>query len=255
MVLYNRKRERKSKKYYYDTETGFYYLQSRYYDPTLCRFISPDKYTLLSTLSMSLGELNLYSYCANNPIMYKQAETSEFGFFSLHKTSSSLSNPKLKISGSFRKGLFFGEGSIASLYTNGGIKYQIRLKSKEMNLGAFAEFSILSACGRLGVGNNYYSQSIVGGIDIGTISGMIGSFIDPDENMYFLGVQASIAAFSIYIGKNYKIGDFQIEFGVSATGLSAGVQFGAGIKDGEFYFKKGSALLWDYNFYIGVKFA
>ena len=33
--------------YYYDTETGFYYLQSRYYDPTLCRFISPDKYTLL----------------------------------------------------------------------------------------------------------------------------------------------------------------------------------------------------------------
>ena len=56
--------------YYYDTETGFYYLQSRYYDPTLCRFISPDKYTLLSTLSMSLGELNLYSYCANNPIMY-----------------------------------------------------------------------------------------------------------------------------------------------------------------------------------------
>ena len=62
--------------YYYDTETGFYYLQSRYYDPTLCRFISPDKYTLLSTLSMSLGELNLYSYCANNPIMFTD-ETGE----------------------------------------------------------------------------------------------------------------------------------------------------------------------------------
>ena len=30
--------------YYYDTETGFYYLQSRYYDPEICRFINADSY-------------------------------------------------------------------------------------------------------------------------------------------------------------------------------------------------------------------
>ena len=30
--------------YYYDTETGFYYLQTRYYDPTICRFINADNY-------------------------------------------------------------------------------------------------------------------------------------------------------------------------------------------------------------------
>ncbi len=56
--------------YYYDGETSFYYLQSRYYDPSICRFISADQYELIGTLSKSLGELNLYSYCANNPIMY-----------------------------------------------------------------------------------------------------------------------------------------------------------------------------------------
>ena len=28
--------------YIYDTETGFYYLQSRYYDPVMCRFINAD---------------------------------------------------------------------------------------------------------------------------------------------------------------------------------------------------------------------
>ena len=56
--------------YYYDSETGFYYLQSWYYDPSICRFISADQYELVGTLSKSLGELNLYSYCANNPIMY-----------------------------------------------------------------------------------------------------------------------------------------------------------------------------------------
>ena len=28
--------------YYYDTETGYYYLQSRYYDTSVCRFINSD---------------------------------------------------------------------------------------------------------------------------------------------------------------------------------------------------------------------
>ena len=30
--------------YYYDTETGFYYLQSRYYDPVVGRFLNADSY-------------------------------------------------------------------------------------------------------------------------------------------------------------------------------------------------------------------
>ncbi len=54
--------------YYYDTETGFYYLQTRYYDPETCRFINADNYELIAQLS-STYELNLYTYCGNNPIM------------------------------------------------------------------------------------------------------------------------------------------------------------------------------------------
>ena len=56
--------------YYYDNETGFYYLQTRYYDPTICRFINADNYELLGTLSQTIGQLNLYAYANNNPIMY-----------------------------------------------------------------------------------------------------------------------------------------------------------------------------------------
>ena len=56
--------------YYFDDETGFYYLQSRYYDPSLCRFISSDQYELTKSLSKIPGQLNLYAYCNNNPIMY-----------------------------------------------------------------------------------------------------------------------------------------------------------------------------------------
>ena len=50
--------------YYYDTETGFYYLQSRYYDPVVKRFISADGY--ISTGQGILG-FNMYAYCLNNP--------------------------------------------------------------------------------------------------------------------------------------------------------------------------------------------
>ena len=51
--------------YVYDTETSWYYLQSRYYDPNTCRFISSDVY--LSTGQGVIGH-NSYAYCGNNPI-------------------------------------------------------------------------------------------------------------------------------------------------------------------------------------------
>ncbi len=51
--------------YHYDTETGFYYLQSRYYDPAISRFINADSYG--STGQAFLGT-NMFAYCGNNPI-------------------------------------------------------------------------------------------------------------------------------------------------------------------------------------------
>ncbi len=50
----------------YDWETGFYYLQSRYYDPMTGRFISAD--VLLSTGQGVLGH-NCYAYCLGDPVM------------------------------------------------------------------------------------------------------------------------------------------------------------------------------------------
>ena len=51
--------------YYYDTETQWYYLQTRYYNPNWGRFISADGY--ISTGTGLLG-YNMYAYCNNNPI-------------------------------------------------------------------------------------------------------------------------------------------------------------------------------------------
>ena len=53
--------------YYYDTETGFYYLQSRYYDPTNHRFINADVYA--STGQGFVGT-NMFAYCNNNPAIF-----------------------------------------------------------------------------------------------------------------------------------------------------------------------------------------
>ena len=51
--------------YYQDFETGFYYLQSRYYDPAIRRFINADGY--INANGDILG-YNMYAYCGNNPV-------------------------------------------------------------------------------------------------------------------------------------------------------------------------------------------
>ena len=66
--------------YYYDNETGFYYLQSRYYDPVNRRFISADRH--LSTGQGFVGT-NMFAYCNNSPVFLAdydgdEAETVEW---------------------------------------------------------------------------------------------------------------------------------------------------------------------------------
>ena len=54
--------------YYFDSESGFYYLNSRYYDPQIKRFINADGIGYLGA-GDELQSYNLYSYCENNPVM------------------------------------------------------------------------------------------------------------------------------------------------------------------------------------------
>ena len=65
--------------YYYDSETGFYYLQSRYYDPQIGRFINVD--SQLNTAAGILG-FNLFAYCNNNPTKFTDSD-GRFPFFAI----------------------------------------------------------------------------------------------------------------------------------------------------------------------------
>ena len=69
--------------YYQDTETGLYYLMSRYYDPITHRFINADGYFQSGT---SILEANTFAYCGNNPTSFSDStgtfflESVVFGF-------------------------------------------------------------------------------------------------------------------------------------------------------------------------------
>ena len=54
--------------YFYDVETGLYYLQTRYYDPEIGRFLNMDSISYADP--EQFHGLNLYAYCANNPVNY-----------------------------------------------------------------------------------------------------------------------------------------------------------------------------------------
>ncbi len=55
--------------YYYDTETGLYYLNARYYDPAIHRFVNRDDLSCLGATG-DFNSYNLYAYCGNNPVMF-----------------------------------------------------------------------------------------------------------------------------------------------------------------------------------------
>ena len=55
--------------YYYDVETNLYYLQSRYYDANIGRFINSDEAVVLGENQPEMVQDNLFIYAANNPVI------------------------------------------------------------------------------------------------------------------------------------------------------------------------------------------
>ena len=65
--------------YYYDSESGLYYLNSRYYDPETGRFLNADDPEILLEDQGHLLQYNQYIYCANNAVNCIDAEGTFFG--------------------------------------------------------------------------------------------------------------------------------------------------------------------------------
>ena len=91
--------------YYYDQDTGLYYLNARYYNPELRRFISPDDTSYLD--GETVDGLNLYAYCCNDPVNY--ADPSGHMAISLSV---------LVISGLIAGGIGAGLGLVTAIYSD-----------------------------------------------------------------------------------------------------------------------------------------
>ena len=72
--------------YFYDVETGLYYLQSRYYDPQVGRFINGDGVVD----NRGITTQNLFSYCGNNPVNNLDSSGHFFGSVALFLTITAI---------------------------------------------------------------------------------------------------------------------------------------------------------------------
>ena len=66
--------------YYYDTETDLYYLQSRYYNPEVGRFINADDYVFVQ-LPNEKNSHNIFAYCENDPV----SDSDYLGYFVIRR--------------------------------------------------------------------------------------------------------------------------------------------------------------------------
>ena len=111
------------KGYYYDEETGMYYLKSRYYQPEICRFISADNYA--STGQGILGH-NVYCYCGNNPV--NAMDPDGHLFKKLRKVFNRVARKIVKATSVAKKVVKVLFGTSASVKSSNNVSYYTRTK-------------------------------------------------------------------------------------------------------------------------------
>lgn len=193
--------------YYYDTETKLYFLQTRYYDQKIGRFINADHVDYADPAS--INGLNLYAYCGNNPVMYVDP-TGHFvlstffiglgiamATFAVVNTASQLVGDLLNYAmtgdwesgweeyvGAFLGGLaggatfYFSHGNVAAIFAvMGGT--ETALTSLFTNASGKTNYSSIEILGKtaLSVGIGFVSGKILGGTKISKITQGSNSFL------------------------------------------------------------------------------
>ena len=156
--------------YYYDTETGLYYLKSRYYDPIVGRFINADAF--VSTGQGILGN-NMFAYCNNNPVnLYDFCGSDPVPLWAIRINNGSATAEDYEAKGSMGLGSIFidgttggWEGDIGSskIFNFGHAEAGFEYENGKFYMGAMA--SIWSPDASINIGD--YSLGI--GAEVGAI--------------------------------------------------------------------------------------
>ena len=159
--------------YFYDRETGMYYLKSRYYDPELRRFISADVIATVKESLETLHNRNLYAYCDGNPLTRRD------------------DNGKMWLVAAAA----FAVGTVASVATQmmGGKSF------KEVSWIGAVTSGLTTAMGLLGV-------APAAQIAISVAGEFVSSYIEDDESLYNSVVNAAVeGAYGAIFDKAGKI--------------------------------------------------
>ena len=242
--------------YYWDAESGLYYLQSRYYDPETGRFVNADG---ILDAGAGTAMTNLYAYCGNDPVnsadpsgmckqdylvslsscggtyywkcplkelMPKVSISKSIGAVKKTATSTVATGINSSISGSV--GPFSHQVSSSIGYAEGMGRGQSTTPQSNITntmLGAYGKASVYnqSTQSRVGSANIGISRKEV--IDIGVVTAQAGVQYKQGLGVS-VGGRASVGA----IRRTYCIDIYgwQIEVGVEGQVLTAGAEASCG---------------------------
>lgn len=186
--------------YYYDRETGLYYLNARYYNPEWRRFISPDSTEYID--SETPNGLNLYAYCNNDPVNFADPSGCAPEWWEWALAGAVVAG--LIIGAVCTGGTLVG-AALAGAALGAGMSLGTQAFGGELNWGQFALDTGVGALTGLigGSGITRTTATILGGI-IGAGSNFASQLINlkPGENISFMQVilAGAMGAASGFIG-------------------------------------------------------
>ena len=222
----NEKNNIKYAGYFYDAETGLYYLNARFYDPETARFIQQDSYSgdILDPLS-----LNLYTYAQNNPISYYDPTGHSIKSL-LKKAKDAVTKATSKVTSAVKKTVTSTASTVKKAATT--TKNAVVSASKEFRNDWQSGIDQLKQSGTAGKIFASYSEGVVHNLD-NTAAGTVQLVKDPlgtvsESVNYFLADPLRnnpIAAVGQYYKDIAKKSNFEVtKWGKSADGKTFPVE-------------------------------
>ena len=206
--------------YYWDDDLELYYLQSRYYDPEIGRFISPDSIEYI-TPSEIFG-LNLYAYCNNNPIMNVDPTGKDWNSFWGWMVSAIIAVAAIAAIVVVAAGVVATGGLLGSVLLGAGIGALTSMGSSIVAQGGFNSANPWMVAKSGAIGAAIGAASSVGSFAIGEIGGIIGQ-----QFGFALGNTTHISS-GIRFGQVFST-NLLMETGKLIGGIVGGVLGGTGM--------------------------
>lgn len=206
--------------YYWDDELELYYVQKRYYDPEIGRFIYPDSIENINP--NAIFGLNLYAYCNNNPIMNIDPTGKDWNSFWGWMVSAIIAVAAIAAIVVVAAGVVATGGLLGSVLLGAGIGALTSMGSSIVAQGGFNSANPWMVAKSGAIGAAIGAASSVGSFAIGEIGGIIGQ-----QFGFALGNTTHISS-GIRFGQVFST-NLLMETGKLIGGIVGGVLGGTGM--------------------------